>query len=45
VADTASNTGIANNNDMGNDLAQLDENEQKSSAFGFFSNADILRPN
>ena len=43
MADTASNTGIVSNNDLGNDLAQLDENEQKSSAFGFFSNADILR--
>ncbi|MBL1416803.1 MAG: flagellar M-ring protein FliF [Moritella sp.] len=43
MADTASNTGIVSNNDMDNDLAQLDENEQKSSAFGFFTNADILR--
>ena len=43
MADTASNTGIVSNNDIDNDLAQLDENEQKSSAFGFFTNADILR--
>ncbi|SQD80589.1 flagellar basal-body MS-ring/collar protein FliF [Moritella yayanosii] len=43
MADTASNTGIVSNNDMDNDLVQLDENEQKSSAFGFFTNADILR--
>ncbi|MGC3833235.1 flagellar basal-body MS-ring/collar protein FliF [Moritella viscosa] len=43
MAEIASSTGIVNNDDMGNDLAQLDENEQKSSAFSFFSSADILR--
>ena len=43
MADTASNTAIINNDDISNDLAQLDESEQKSSAFSFFSNSDILR--
>ncbi|MFT5879926.1 MAG: flagellar M-ring protein FliF [Moritella sp.] len=43
MAETASNTAIVTNDDISNDLAQLDENEQKSSAFSFFSNADVLR--
>lgn len=43
MAETASNTAIVTNDDISNDLAQLDENEQKSSAFSFFSNTDILR--
>lgn len=43
MADTASSTDIITNDDIGDDLAQLDENEQKSSALGFFSNSDVLR--
>jgi len=43
VANSASSTDIISNDDISDDLAQLDENEQKSSALSFFSNSDVLR--
>jgi len=43
VANSASSTDIIGSDDMSDDLAQLDENEQKSSALSFFSNSDVLR--
>lgn len=43
MANSASSTDIIGTDDMSDDLAQLDENEQKSSALSFFSNSDVLR--
>lgn len=43
MAEVSANTDIVSSDSIDDDLAQLDENEQKSSAFGVFSSPDILR--